>query len=231
MPLSVDEQTQNSPTSSRRKIWVLAIAVGLLVAAYVVRGIVLEQSDSSNDDSSPAPRTPGNAPYITTIDEAIQKMVEVAKLTEDDLVYDLGCGDARIVVACSQASGCRGVGIELDEEIAEKARANVEAKGLSDIIEIRQQDVFKAGFSDADCVVMYILPWMIEKLYPEFQKLKPGTRIVSHNYGFGGNLDALPPDETYEVMTNHDGLHRIYVWVTPLKPMIDIKKRSQPDTK
>ncbi|MFK7818433.1 MAG: cyclopropane-fatty-acyl-phospholipid synthase family protein [Planctomycetaceae bacterium] len=214
---------------SRFKIWILLLGVLLLAGGGVVRSVVMSRSDVCNDDPTPAPRTPSNAPYIVSTDVAINKMVEISKIGKDDLVYDLGCGDARIVAACAKAFGCRGVGIELDEKIAEKARANIEGQGLEGLIEIRQEDVFKADFSDADCIVMYILPWMVEKLYPEFQKLKPGTRIISHNYGFGGNLASLPPDETYEVMTNHDGLHRIYVWVTPLKPMIDVTKKSSPN--
>ncbi len=212
----VSEETNRRGGGSLGKLVAACVVVALLIGAYFLRREVIERSDLTNDDASPAPRTPSNAPLIRTPPEVIDLMVEGGELDASDTVYDLGCGDGLIVIGCAKTTGCRGVGIEIEKDTAELARRKVQEEGLEDLVEIREGDVFEADFTDADCVVMYVLPWMIKKLYPKFQQLKPGTRIVSHNYGFGGDLDDLPPDERYAVNVPGDGPHRVYVWVTPL---------------
>jgi predicted RNA methylase len=220
---SVTEETKTTADGSGRKFILLGLGVALLVATFLYKIKVDSDLEAIAKDTAPAPRTPANAPYIKTDDVVVNKMIEVAKIKPGDLVYDLGCGDGRIVIAAAMQTGCRGLGLELDPEIAAEARQNVEAKGVSDLVTIREQDVFKADLKEADCVLMYVLPWMIKKLIPQFQELKPGTRIVSHNYGFGGNLSYIEPDERYEVEVEGDNPHRVYVWVTPLKVPADHK--------
>lgn len=208
------EETATKTTGSRFKY--IGLVVALLVA-FGARALLIEWADPVHDDNSPGQRVPKNAPFIVTNDKVVDKMIEVAKLSEDDLVYDLGCGDGRIVITAATTSGCRGVGLEIDPEIAAQAQENVELHNVGDRVTIRVQDVFEADLREADCVVMYLLPWMTMKLIPQFQQLRPGVRIVSHNYGFGGNLDYIEPDERHEVPVEGEGIHRVYVWVTPLK--------------
>ena len=217
------EETKTTAQGSAGKFVLLGLGVTLLVAVLLYKIKVDNDLEAIAKDTKAAPRTPANAPYIKSDDVVVDKMIEVAKIKPGDLVYDLGCGDGRIVIAAAMKTGCLGLGLELDPEIVAEANKNVEAKGVSDLVTIRQQDVFEADLKDADCVLMYVLPWMIKKLIPQFQELKPGTRIVSHNYGFGSNLSYIEPDERYEVEVEGDSPHRVYVWVTPLKVPADYK--------
>lgn len=215
------EETAGPTNRFPKKYAIVGLGLIALAGAFVLRSVIIERSDLSNDDSSAIPREVANAPYIESKQPVVDLMVKVAQPKKDQLVYDLGCGDGRIVIGCAKASGCRGIGIEYEKDIAETARQNIKDNGLEEQIEVIHGDVFKEDFTDADCIVMYILPDMVKKLYPEFKKLKPGVRIVSHNYGFGGDLDDLPPDERHEVNVPGDGTHRVYLWVTPLGELKD----------
>lgn len=157
-----------------------------------------------------------NAPFITTHDAIVDKMVEVAELTEDDLVYDLGCGDGRLVITAALKHGCHGIGIDIDPERVAEARANVILHGVEDLVEIREQDVFTVDLSEADVILMYLLPWMTKRLVPQFQEMAPGSRIVSHDFGIGDIL-YIPPDSTSKVpLEEENETHLVHRWATPL---------------
>jgi SAM-dependent methyltransferase len=150
---------------------------------------------------------PGDVPYVPTPQAVVDAMLEVAQVGKDDVIYDLGSGDGRIVITAAQKFGARGVGIEINPELVQEATANAQAAGVSDRVQFVQQDLFQSDFSEATVVTLYLLPDINLRLRPQlFQQLKPGTRVVSHAFDMG----EWEPEKTLEV----DG-RTIYFWVIP----------------
>ncbi len=143
--------------------------------------------------------------YVPTPPEVVDAMLKVAKVGPRDIVYDLGCGDGRIVVAAVKDYGARaGVGIDIDPERIKEAEANVQANGVAGKVKIRNEDLFEANFSEASVITLYLLPSLNLKLRPKLWKeLKVGTRIVSHAFDMGD----WQPEQTLEV----DG-RTVYFW-------------------
>jgi ribosomal protein L11 methylase PrmA len=137
----------------------------------------------------------------------VEEMLQLANVTNEDLVYDLGSGDGRIVIAAAQKRGARGIGIDIDPQRVREARENAQRAGVSDRVEFRQQDLFQTDFSDATVVTLYLLPRLNRQLRPRLlSQLKPGTRIVSHAFDMGD----WKPEKVVQV----DG-RTVYYWVVP----------------
>ncbi|MBN1972369.1 MAG: methyltransferase domain-containing protein [Sedimentisphaerales bacterium] len=152
--------------------------------------------------------------YVPTPQNVVDKMLEMAKVKKTDLLYDLGCGDGRIVVTAAQKYGCKAVGYDIDPNRIKESRDNVIKNNVSDLVMIKQQDIFTLDLSNVDVVTLYLLPSLNVKLIPQLEKLKPGSRIVSHDFDMKGVI----PDEVI-TMTPGDvyGDHKVYLWTTPLK--------------
>lgn len=151
------------------------------------------------------------APFVPTPMVVVEKMLELGQVDTNDLLYDLGCGDGRIVIAAARKFGTRGVGIDIDpERIAESRKAAREA-GVEPLVEFRQQDVLRAEFSAATVVTLYLLPESNALLRPLLeQQLKPGTLVVSHNYSILGWEDR---EINYVTLQDEAGQeHTIYVY-------------------
>jgi len=129
-------------------------------------------------------------PYVPSTEVAVEEMLRLAEVRASDVVMDLGSGDGRIVIAAARYFGAQGIGIEIDPELVETARRNAEQAGVADRVRFIAQDVLKADVSKATVVTMYLLTPLIERLKPKLlAELKPGTRIVAHDFGF---KDWLP---------------------------------------
>ena len=173
-----------------------------------------EQSPSNvaTETQAQAPATqpqerPGDVPYVPTPQAVVDAMLNVAKVGKNDILYDLGSGDGRIVNTAAQKFGTRGTGIDIDPERIQEANANAQKAGVSDRVKFVQQDLFKTDFSDATVVTLYLLPDINLKLRPILlRQLKPGTRIVSHAFDMGD----WKPEKTLQV----DG-RTVYYWVVP----------------
>jgi len=156
-------------------------------------------------------------PFITTPEEVVERMLELAGTRSDDLVADLGSGDGRIVIMAARKFGARGLGIELDQRLVDKSRENARAAGVADRVTLVQGDVLTADFSKASVVTVYLLPGLIGQLQQRFTgELRPGTRIVSHAFGMAGWV----PDKTgvIRLSKSHRGQgdeSRLYLWVVP----------------
>jgi SAM-dependent methyltransferase len=162
-----------------------------------------------------ASAVPANMPdigYLPTPQSAVVQMLELAEVKPGELVYDLGCGDGRIVITAARRFGARGIGVEIDPALVRKSRANVRKHRLGKRVTIRQGDLFKMDFSDADVVAMYLLPELNTRLLPQLRKLKPGARIVSFSF----DMPGAKPDRMIEA-TAGGVRYKIYKWVTPLK--------------
>ncbi len=153
--------------------------------------------------------------FVPTPQHVVDKMLELAQVTKDDVVYDLGCGDGRIVVTAALDYGCRGVGYDISAERVKESLENVKKHGVGDLVRIEQADIFTLDLSEADVVTLYLLPILNVKLIPQLEQLKPGSRIVSHDFDMAG----VKPDTVVYVdgVQEGDRSHTVYLWTTPLK--------------
>ena len=152
--------------------------------------------------------------FVSTPQDAVDKMLELAKVKKDDLVYDLGCGDGRIVVTAAKRYGCKAVGYDIDPQRVKESLENVEKSKVGHLVRIEQKDIFTLDLSKASVITLYLLPSLNVKLIPQLEKLKPGSRIVSHNFGMKG----VKPDKVVTFTSKEDNeKHKLYLWTTPLR--------------
>jgi precorrin-6B methylase 2 len=154
-------------------------------------------------------------PFITTPDEVVRRMLELARTGPDDLVVDLGSGDGRIVIAAARQFGARGLGVEIDAGLVEKSRANAARAGVAERVSFVQGDVLSAEISAATVVTVYLLPDLMNRL-ELLRRLQPGTRIVSHAF----TMTGWRPDrrETMRIARPHPGQgdeSSLYLWIVP----------------
>jgi predicted RNA methylase len=146
-----------------------------------------------------------DVPYVPTPQPIVDKMLDLAKVGKRDVLFDLGCGDGRIVITAAKDRGARGTGIDIDPARIKEAKANAEAAGVSSRVTFRQADLFKSDFSQATVVTLYLLPVINQKLRPQLWKqLKVGTRVVSHDFDMG---EEWPPEKVEKV-----GGKTLYFW-------------------
>ncbi|MFO7904813.1 MAG: SAM-dependent methyltransferase [Planctomycetota bacterium] len=148
--------------------------------------------------------------YVPTPHDVVEKMLEMADIQKDDVVYDLGCGDGRIVVQAAKKRGCKGVGFEIVPELVEKARENIRKNDVEHLVEIKTKDLYKTDISKATVLPIYLLPKMLKKLKPKLAKLKRGTRIVSHDY----RIEGVIPDKEVEMVSKETGAEHILILYT-----------------
>jgi precorrin-6B methylase 2 len=150
--------------------------------------------------------------FVPTPHEVVAKMLELAKVKKGDVVYDLGCGDGRIVVAAAK-KGARAYGFDINPERIKEARANVKKNKVGNLATIQQKDIFTLDLSKANVITLYLLPSLNVKLIPQLEKLKPGSRIVSHDF----DMEGVKPDKVLDFKEKDGASHTIYLWTTPLK--------------
>ena len=125
-------------------------------------------------------------PYVPTTDEAVQVMLKLADVKKADVIYDLGCGDGRIIIAAAKNYGARGVGIDINPQRIQEAKENAKKAGVENLVRFEENDLFKADIHDATVVTLFLLPTVNLRLRPKLlQELKPGTRIVSNTFDMG----------------------------------------------
>ena len=173
--------------------------------AYEPSRIILAQAAPA---AAPARRSP-DVIFVPTPNEVVEKMLEMAKVTAKDTLYDLGCGDGRIVITAAQKFGARAVGIDIDPKRIQEANANAKAAKVTDKVKFVEADLFESDISEATVVSLYLLTRLNEKLKPKLLKeLKPGTRVVSHAFDMGD----WKPEATAQVAAS-----TVYLWRIPAK--------------
>jgi SAM-dependent methyltransferase len=156
--------------------------------------------------------TAGEVPFVPTPPEVVDRMLELAEMKAGDVLYDVGSGDGRIVIRAAKKYGTRGVGIEIDGELVDRARSQAKIEAVDHLVEFREQDALTADISEATVVTLYMLPEFNAKLRPKLEKLKPGARIVSHDFG----IEGWPPAKAEKAgggTLYHT--HTIYLWKLP----------------
>lgn len=157
------------------------------------------------------------APYVPTPPEVVARMLECAAVGPKDVVYDLGCGDGRIVIAAAKRYGARGVGVELDPALLEECRAGAKREGVERLVRFVREDALKVRLTEATVLALYLLPESLEALAPAFERdLPPGARIVSHDYEIPGWKDRLVLSEVLPGNGGRD--HRILLYRVPVRP-------------
>lgn len=150
-----------------------------------------------------------DVPYVPTPVEVVEAMLKLADVHPGDVVYDLGCGDGRIVIMAAEKFGATGTGVDVDRERLADARENARKAGVSGKVAFLERDLFSADIRRASVVTLYLLPALNQKLRPKLLRdLKPGTRVVSFSFDMGD----WKPDQTGDVNGRH-----IYLWVIPEK--------------
>jgi SAM-dependent methyltransferase len=178
----------------------LLLAVLLLVCAA--------GSASAAEETATRPQRKLDVWYVPTPHEIVDRMLDVAKVRIGDVVYDLGCGDGRMVIAAAKKYGTRGVGVDLDPARIREARENAKRAGVESLVTFKVGDMFETDIREATVVLLYLLPELNRRLKPKlFEQLRPGARVVSHDWDMGRDW---PPDEY--VKLGGDG---IYLWIMP----------------
>lgn len=162
----------------------------------------------------PQQRRP-DVPYVPTTDEAVAAMLNLADVKPSDVVYDLGCGDGRIVIAAAKKFGTRGVGVDIDPARIREANENAKKAGVEKLVRFEEKDLFQADIHDANVVTLFLLSSVNLKLRPKLlAELKPGTRIVSNTFDMG---DWKPDKEASVDGTDNDSSlsRHLYLWIVP----------------
>lgn len=148
--------------------------------------------------------------YVPTPHEIVNRMLDTANVRIGDVVYDLGCGDGRMVIAAAKKYGTRGYGVDLDPARIREARANAKKAGVEHLVTFEVGDMFETDLSEATVVLLYLLPELNRRLKPKlFAELRPGARVVSHDWDMGKDW---PPDRSIKL-----GTSGIYLWHMPGK--------------
>lgn len=148
--------------------------------------------------------------FVGTPEAVVEKMLDMAEVTDQDMVYDLGCGDGRILIAAAKR-GAKARGFDIDPERVRESRENIKRAGLEHLATVEEADLFTVDLSPATVITLYLLTELNIKLLPQFEKLAPGSRIVSHGFGFGDY-----PAERVETAPGWLKAHPVRLWRTPL---------------
>jgi precorrin-6B methylase 2 len=157
---------------------------------------------------------PDLAPYVPTPHSVVKAMLELAELSKDDVIIDLGCGDGRIVIAAARDYGARGIGVDIDPELIEKAKQLAKSNGVGHLVEFRAEDATRTSLTTATVVILFLTPGGNELIRPRLEtELRPGTRVITHNYTIHGWM-------VQGVETAGDGRerHDLYLYVIGEEP-------------
>jgi len=151
--------------------------------------------------------------YVPTPEDVVDAMLALARVGKDDVVYDLGCGDGRIVVKAAERYGARAVGYDIDPARVSEARQNVAAHHVEQLVQIEQRDIFTLDLSGASVIALYLLPELNVKLLPQLERMRPGSRIVSHDFDIAG----VVPKNVLRLGVDEKGVaHSVYYYELPL---------------
>tara|TARA_B100000949_G_C14167213_1_gene401713 strand:+ start:241 stop:867 length:627 start_codon:yes stop_codon:yes gene_type:complete len=195
------EKLKENKMPYRIRRYALGLCLGLLIFALPITTNGFE-THLSQDNPSLAPFVP--SPY-----DVVQRMLTLAEVTRDDVVYDIGCGDGRIVITAAQRFGARGVGIDIDPQRIAEANANAERAGVQHLVKFIQQDAMTVDVSEATVVTLYLLSSSNLKLRPLLtSQLAPGSRIVSHAFSMGD----WEPDVLDQYEDERGNTRSLYLW-------------------
>src|SRR5687767_5310746 len=201
----------------RLRVMCVAIFIAVVAACAVApKGQVRQGAEvppqAITEPSKQTKEVKRDVPYVPTPQNVVDEMLKLAGVTKDDVVYDLGCGDGRLVITAVKKFGAqRGFGVDIDPQRITEGNANAKAAGVTDRVTFAAQDLFQTDLKDATVVTLYLLPEVNLRLRPKLlSDLRPGTRVVSHSFDMGD----WKPEKT---VTVKPGGQRLYFWTIPAK--------------
>jgi ribosomal protein L11 methylase PrmA len=182
----------------------------------MLRRIVLATLALTTVFSQEVKKRPLDVPYVPTTEVAVREMLKLANVQKSDVLYDLGCGDGRIVIEAAKAYGARGVGIDIDPDRIKEARENAKKAGVLNLVRFEEKDLFDADIREATVVTLFLLPRINLKLRPKLvADLKPGTRVVSNTFDMG-DWKAEKEASLAESSDQYTGLsQKFFLWTIP----------------
>jgi len=189
----------------QQRLWMVCIVMVMgLQVGYC-------QDDPANEEPE---EVVADVVYVATPHDVVAKMLDFAKITKNDVVYDLGCGDGRIVATAARKYGCRAIGFDINPVRVKEARETVQKYQVQDLVKIERRNIFELDLTPASVITLYLLPEMNVQLLPQLQKLKPGSRIVAQDYG----IEGYTPEHSTRMRSKEDGaMHTVMFWTTPLE--------------
>ena len=160
-------------------------------------------------------------PFVPSPMHVVQRMLEVAEIQKSDILYDMGSGDGRVVIEAAKKYGIRAVGVDLNADLVAKARENAAKEGVDHLVEFRAQDGLTVDISEATVVTLYMFKWFNNALRPKLQQLKPGARVIAHDF----DIDEWKPTQIEYVKSPEDGSdyaesRTLYIWIVGDKPLM-----------
>lgn len=191
--------------TSRIRFALPAIVACLLVSAQAVA-----------QEAATAIKKP-DVVFVPTPQLVVDKMLELAEVDDQDLVYDLGCGNGIIVVSAAKR-GARAIGFDVDPQRIKECKENIASNQVSNLAQVKQEDIFTLDLSKANVITLYLLPSLNEKLIPQLKKLKPGSKIVSHDFAMAGvkPKKVVKVDIPQDDDPTHVREHTVYLWEAPI---------------
>ena len=186
-----------------------------LVAASMVAALLLSNAWGAEGEKKKAEqaREP-DVIYVPTPHDVVEMMLHLARVKRGDVVYDLGCGDGRIVVAAAKKHQCKAVGYDIDPQRVKESLENVKKNKVETLVTIEQKDIFTLDLRPATVITLYLLPELNVRLIPQLKKLRSGSRILSHDF----DMKGVKPDMVLTMWSKEDDEeHTVYLWTTPLK--------------
>ncbi len=214
------------PTRTTMKRLSILIPRGLLAVLLFVAltgGIFAQTNAPKTTDAAPpegsAPTKKPDVVFVPTRPEVVDRMLQMAEIRTNDILYDLGCGDGRIVVAAAKKYGIKAVGVDIDPQRVKESLENVRSNNVAHLVTIKQADIFELDFHEATVVTLYLLPELNVRLMPKLAKLKPGSRIISDEFDMRG----AKPKEVVHLDRSADDDHgyshnTLYKWVVAWEP-------------
>ena len=196
------------------KSWVRALYAASITVAICFFLLVLAEGAPPQEELN-VPESDRTVPYVPTPSEVVKKMLDMAKVGPNDVVYDLGSGDGRIVIMAAEKYGAKAVGVELDEGRFKQSSARLLELGLEKRAKIVRGNLFETDVRPASVVTLYLLPDVNQRLRPRLEEeLRPGTRVVSHNY----SMDTWKAEQEETVTSADGGSHTVFLYVMPQPP-------------
>ena len=196
-----------------RRSFLLAVATISLSCGFIACQTADTHSGHSHTQHHAAaaePREP-DVIFVPTPQAIVDKMLEMAQVKKGDVVYDLGCGDGRIVVTAAKKFGVKAIGFDIDPDRIRESLENVRTNNVGHLVTIKKADIFTLDLREASVVTLYLLPELNVRLMPQLAKLKPGSRIVSHDFDMRG----AKPVQVFRAAQSNLGDHTIYKWIVP----------------
>lgn len=191
-----------------KRAWAMGVLLATILSTCVVSGETGRHTTKRQESKH------ADVVYVPTPHDIVQQMLQLAQVKKGDVLYDLGCGDGRIVVAAAKKYGCKATGYDIDPQRVAESKENIRKNKVEQLAQVEKADVFDLDLSPASVVTLYLLPTLNVRLIPQLEKLKPGSRIVSHDF----DMEGVTPDKVVTVTSKEDNVdHTLYFWTVPLR--------------